>query len=154
MHARIWLQTTAWRATSGTMRTTWPVPVTDDDEPRHYWTLSAMMTMSWASARMTSLRCVSLWDRDQGKTIHTQLAGTLVLGGDELRAQLGVSGKQLVFLGTAWGWGSMFLWVSSGGSFSLQPPSPFSGCHTDEQKIDLIQLGLQFNTVRWAVVRL
>lgn len=68
MHARIWLQTTAWRATSGITRTMWPVPATDDDEPRHYWTLSAMMMMSWASARMTSLRCVSLWDRDQGKT--------------------------------------------------------------------------------------
>lgn len=98
MHARIWLQTTAWRATSGTTRTMWPVPATEDDEQRHCWTLSATMTMSWASARMTSLRCVSPGDGDLGNPHkgHAQLVWDTALPllqgkkGHQLRAQLGV----------------------------------------------------------------
>lgn len=91
--ARIWPQTTAWRATSGTTRTMWPVPETGAAEPRHCWILSATMMMSWASARTTSLRCVSLGTGTRGDK-QTQLVWDTSLpllqevkGGDKLRAQ-------------------------------------------------------------------
>jgi hypothetical protein len=48
--------TTAWRATSGTTRTMWHACAATDAGPKPCWTLSDTTMMSWASAKMTSLR--------------------------------------------------------------------------------------------------
>lgn len=55
---RTWLQTTPWRATRETTRTSWLCLVTDGDGPKPCWTLSAMTTTNWASGRTTSSQWV------------------------------------------------------------------------------------------------